>query len=106
MGRIYPTVPKRKRTGQDNCRRPDKIIDAKHNYSVRLKEVGFALGAGYELNSYIRAVTRTIIPAEDFDVASTLFTNYYNFDVQDLYRAYSHFLGRKKFTTETQRTKR
>ena len=37
MGRVYPTIPKRDRTGKDNCRRPEKIIDAKHHMNVLLK---------------------------------------------------------------------
>ena len=37
MGRVYPTIPKRDKTGKDNCRRPEKIIDAKHTIIHRLK---------------------------------------------------------------------
>lgn len=65
-----------------------RLIPALHarvglNYDMNFNRVGLALGAGYEFNSYIRAISRTIFSD---DVADGLCsTNYYNFDVQGLY---------------------
>jgi len=53
------------------------------NYNISGTAAGGALEIGYEFNSYLRGLARTIFPD---DLADGLCeTNYYNFDVQGLY---------------------
>ena len=53
------------------------------SYNISGEDVGGSLEIGYEFNSYLRALSRSIFVD---DVADALaLTNYYNFDVQGLY---------------------
>jgi hypothetical protein len=64
-----------------------RVIPALHarvglDYIIQGSCVGGSIGVGYEFNSYIRALARTVFPD---DVADSLCeTEYYNFDIQGL----------------------
>ena len=65
-----------------------RVIPALHaragfNYDVRFSSVGFALGVGYEFDSYIRGVAKPFFSDDGSPMFST--NNYTNFDVQGLY---------------------
>ena len=60
MGRVYPTIPKRDRTGKDNCRRPEKIIDAKHR-GIDILEL---MRTKYGLDPSLRTVYDTLKRAD------------------------------------------
>ncbi len=68
-------------------RRTWRTIPAFHaragfSYTIRGSWAGFSVGASYEFNTYVRALTRVIFPDDVADGQN--FTNYYNFDIQGL----------------------
>lgn len=53
------------------------------SYLVYTSWVGISLTVGYEFNTYVRALAKTVFP--DIAADGLCFTNYYNFDIQGLY---------------------
>ena len=53
------------------------------NYALSGRWVGGSLGIGYEFNTYIRALARTVFADDVADGLCT--TSYYNFDIQGMY---------------------
>jgi hypothetical protein len=65
-----------------------KTIPAFHarlglNYMIQASCFGVSLGVGYEFNTYVRALARTIFADDVADASCS--TNYYNFDLQGLF---------------------
>ncbi len=65
-----------------------RIVPALHgrvglSYTVRSQSAGFTAEVGYEFNSYIRGLTRTLFI--NGGSTSDCLSDYYNFDVQGLY---------------------
>ncbi len=53
------------------------------NYTLRSRYAGFSVEVGYEIDSYIRGLTRVIFP--DSSQAGQSFNEHNNFDIQGLY---------------------